>query len=400
MGTLLGVLATALAPLAVVTLPIGGFPATMATTATFSLIYGGIFDIFKAAYCAVFGKTFSWKQHIIQKGFSYGLSFAFGSFVFKYPNFNPLKFIEKLEEYVSYPLIYGGIKLVRNVVANVLSEYISRFFEKFKKSYKSKKYKTNEIFITNKTRYLQQQTEEIFRNNAFFESLIKDEVCNETLLNEIREKLRKTLNESIIKTLENLFPNLNKNTFLQIKVAIDNKKLDFKDILRKYDEESNSINQDLKSIINQYDSIEDAIKERVQSYIAELKITQTESNIMQQEMEKIEREEYAKQLIDPSLMGNIEQQIEENQKEKVNKNIIDCQNEILQNPFNQSGNSDYLYTSAGIRGIIKVMNLHSKNYSYHDVPLNSDYVSVEEFSEFIKKDVLIVYNIENLDKCC
>ena len=151
----------------------------------------------------------------------------------------------------------------------------------------------------------------------------------------------------------------------------------------------------MKSIINQYDSIEDAIKERVQSYIAELKITQTESNIMQQEMEKIEREEYAKQLIAPSLMGNIEQQIEENQKEKVNKNIIDCQNEILQNPFNQSGNSDYLYTSAGIRGIIKLMNLHSKNYSYHDVPLNSDYVSVEEFSEFIKKDVLIVYNIEN-----
>jgi hypothetical protein len=400
-------------------------------TNDYSLIYGGVFDVIKAANCAIFGKTFSLKQHIYQKAFAYSLSFvlsAAGSYLSK------IKLTDQLEK-----LAYGGMKLKRNVSSNVLAEYISGFFDK---SSKSKKYNANQIFIENQIKFLEQQTEEILRNNNVIGSLRKDENSNQAYLNDIREKLRKTLEEPIIYNIENLFPNLDINTLIEIKKAILNEKIDFKEILRKYDKESNTINQDLKSIVDNYEFLEDSIKEKVENYIKQLKISQKVSDQIQQIMEKNERQESIKQvivpiftdhideqiekvenyikqlkisqkvsdqiqqimeknerqesikqLIVPIFTDHIEEQIEENNSEKVKKNIIDCRNEIKKNSFNQSENSKYLYTSVDIRGIINQMNYDAKDNLYHSVSLNSDSVHLDE--EFISNDVLFVYNIEN-----
>ncbi len=366
----------------------------MATTATFTLIYGGVFDVIKAANCAIFGKTFSWKRHLIQKAVTYSLSFAFGASIFYIPaKYNLFKLIEKFEDALTYPFIFGGMKIVRYTCSSVLGGYVSGFFEKFKKSSKSKKHNANKIFIENQIKSLRQQTEESLRNNDIIGNLIKDEQFIQAHFNEIREKLRNTLEEPIINTIEKLFPNLDINTLLEIKVAIQNEKIDFKEILQTYDNDSNTINQDLKSIVDNYESLENLIKKEVENYINKLKISQRVRDQIQQEMEKNERQECIKQLIVPIFTDLIEEKIEENNSEKVNKNTIDFQNEIFKNSFNQSENSKYLYTSVDIRGIINQMNNDAKVDLYHSVSLNSDSVHLDE--EFIKNDVLFVYNIEN-----
>jgi hypothetical protein len=345
----------------------------------YSLIYGGVFDVIKAANCAIFGKTFSLKQHIYQKAFFYSLSFVLsgaGSYLSK------IKLTDQLEK-----LAYGGMKLKRNVSSNVLAQYISGFFGK------SSKANPNKIFIENQIKFLGQRTEEILRNNKVIGSLRKDENSNQAHLNDIREKLRKTLDETMINTIENVFPNHDINTLIKMKKAIENEKIDFKEILRKYDKESNTINQDLKSIVDNYKFLEDSIKEKVENYIKQLKISQKVSDQIQQIMEKNERQESIKQLIVPIFTDHIEEQIEENNSEKVNKNINNFQNEIIKNSFNQSENSEYLYTSVDIRGIINQMNYDAKDNLYQSVSLNSDSVQLDE--EFIQNDVLFVYNIEN-----
>ncbi len=108
LGVLLGVLSPALVHLAVATLPIGGIAAAMATTATFALIFGGVFDVIEAANCAIFGTTFSWKRYFIQKAVSYSLCFAFGAVIYSIPaQYNLFKLIEKVEDALTYPVIYG-----------------------------------------------------------------------------------------------------------------------------------------------------------------------------------------------------------------------------------------------------------------------------------------------------
>ncbi len=364
----------------------GGILKGAGTTLGFTLFSAGFFDVIKAAYFAIFGKTFSMEQYFIQKGLAYGLCILLGG---AGGALSSIPLIDKLAEYISYPIVSGGIKLVRSIGSNVLAEYISRLFQ----SSKSEKYDATKIFIENQIKFLGQQTEEILRNNNVIGSLRKDENSNQAHLNEIRDKLRKTLDETMINTIENLFPNLDISTLLMIKEAIENEKIDFKEILRNYDNESNTINQDLKSIVDNYEFLEDSIKEKVENYIKQLKISKNVSDQIQQIMEKNEIQEGIKQVINPIFIDRIEEQIEENNSEKVNKNIIDCQNEIFKNSFNQSENSKYLYKSVDIRGIINQMNYDSKDNLYHSVSLNSDSVHLDE--EFISNDVLFVYNIEN-----
>jgi hypothetical protein len=74
----------------------------MAITATFALIFGGVFDVIEAANCAIFGTTFSWKRYFIQK------AVAFGAVIYSIPaQYNLFKLIEKVEDALTYPVIYG-----------------------------------------------------------------------------------------------------------------------------------------------------------------------------------------------------------------------------------------------------------------------------------------------------